>query len=136
MKFVVQRQKPDATATMGELFIEGIHQCFTLEPAVPIPAGTYELIIYPSPHFKRLMPLVSGVPGHTGVEIHWGNWASDTEDCTLVGTVENGDFVGHSVEEFNILFQIIQDAVNSGPQTITYLDPEGMVNTPLLKEGA
>lgn len=127
MKFLVQRKTPDATATMGEMFADGIHLCFTLEPKVPIEAGTYELTIYPSPHFNRLMPLVNGVPGHTGVEIHWGNWATNTEDCTLVGSVVGQDFVGHSVEEFDDIFLKIQASVEAGPTYITYLDAEPTV---------
>ena len=108
---------------MGELLINDSHAAYTLEPAKPIPAGTYDLEITFSPKFNRLMPHVENVPGHTGILIHYGNTALDTSGCTLVGETEGADFIGHSVDEFNVLFQIIQDAVLAGPQTITYLDP-------------
>ena len=107
---------------MGELLINNTHCCYTLEPQNPIPAGTYDLDIQFSPRFNRLMPHVLNVTGHSGILIHWGNWAKDTEDCLLVGETEGTDFIGHSVDEFNVLFQIIQDAVMAAPQTITYLD--------------
>jgi hypothetical protein len=119
---VIQRMPTDEACTMGVMTFGGSMECYTLEPQNPIPAGTYPLTIDWSPHFQRLMPHVNDVPGHTGILIHWGNWAKDTLDCTLVGTTEGADFVGHSVEEFDILFQKIQDALATGPQTISYLD--------------
>ena len=123
MNFVVQRQKQDDTATTGELLINGVHYCFTLEPAKPIPAGTYDLIIDWSVRFGRLMPHVLNVPGYTGIRIHWGNWAINTEGCTLVGETQGDDFIGQSVAEFDQLFRMIQEAVAEGPTTITYLNP-------------
>ena len=130
MSWVIQRQKSSTQSTQGELRIDGQHECFTLEPAIAIDAGTYILSIYWSHHFGRRMPHVDGVPGHSGIEIHWGNWSEDTEDCTLVGTIEEQDFVGHSVEEFNLLFQKIQDAIdsNGGPINIAYLDPPSVAD--------
>ncbi len=69
------------------------------------------------------MPHVDNVPGFTGIEIHWGNFPKDTEGCTLVGTGQGKDFVSHSVAEFDVLFQKLQDAVNADPQqVISYLD--------------
>jgi hypothetical protein len=123
MDFLVQRKTSDGVATSGELLINGVHQCWTLEPAIPIPAGTYSLLIYWSPHFQRDMPHVDGVPGYTGIEIHFGNWAKDTRGCTLVGKTEGIDFVGYSDAEFDVLFQIIQNALLLGPQHIIYADP-------------
>lgn len=120
---VVQRQHPDQTTTLGEMLIGGVHECFTLEPSNTFAAGTFELTIRHSPRFNRLMPHVENVPGHTGILIHWGNWRKDTLDCTLVGQTQSKDFIGHSVIEFDVLFQKIQAALLEGPQTITYLVP-------------
>lgn len=122
MTWVVKRQKPDAVATSGELLIDGQHECYTLEPATPIDAGTYDLTIDWSNRFQRRMPHVNNVPGHTGIRIHWGNWSRDTKDCTLVGQTKGTDFVGHSVDEFNILFQKLDTALQEGPQLISYVD--------------
>jgi hypothetical protein len=122
MNWLVERGKGDGTAVLGELLIGGVHECWTLEPADPIDAGTYDLAVDWSDRFQRLMPHVMNVPNHTGIRIHWGNWAKDTEDCLLVGTVKGTDFVGHSVAEFDILFQKLQDALAEGPVTITYVD--------------
>jgi len=123
--FLVERQPSDGTATMGELLIDGQHECYTLEPPDTFADGTFDLTIDRSIRFGRLMPHVLNVPGHTGIRIHWGNWRKDTQDCTLVGRTQDVDFIGHSVEEFDLLFQKIQDALTEGPQTITYrtVDP-------------
>jgi hypothetical protein len=122
MILIVRRKVSDGVATLGELFINGQHECFTLEPSMPILAGTYNLTIDWSPRFQRLMPHVNTVPGHEGIRIHWGNWTKDTEDCLLVGTTLGTDFIGHSVEEFDRLFIKLQDALMLGPCSITYLD--------------
>jgi hypothetical protein len=122
MSFVVKREKQDTVSTQGQLLVDGVHYCYTLEPAYPIPAGTYNLTICFSPRFARLMPHVEDVPGHTGILLHWGNWSKDTEGCTLVGYMQGMDFVGHSVDAFNLLFLNINDMIKEGPQTITYVD--------------
>lgn len=85
---------PDVT--MGKLYINGVYECEVLEdvyrgglPKVPgrsaIPVGRYSVALTMSPRFGRVMPLVEGVPGFTGVRIHAGNTAGDTEGCILPG---------------------------------------------------
>lgn len=124
MILVVRRKPSDGVATLGELFIDGVHECYTLEPFDPVPAGTYDLVIDWSPKFNRELPRVVNVPGHVGIRIHWGNWAKNTEDCLLVGETIGQDFIGHSVAEFDRLFKKLQDALVEGPLKITYLDGE------------
>lgn len=51
------------------------------------------------------MPHVEGVDGFVGILIHWGNWAVNTEGCTLVGTIKGTDFVGHSKIAFMDIYQ-------------------------------
>jgi hypothetical protein len=136
MRIIVQRRTKDPIATNGEMFLADQHECYTLEPPdakfLPrtitkprcIPAGTYPLTIRWSARFQRLMPHVDNVPGFAGVEIHWGNFPKDTEACTLVGQGQSRDFVSHSVAEFDVLFQKLQDAVTADPQqVISYIDP-------------
>ena len=134
MKFIVQRRQRTSESVQGEMLLDGVHECFTLEPPYKtdgtkprcIPAGTFDLTIRWSPHFNRLMPHVENVPDFTDIEIHPGNWPKNTDGCTLVGKIESENFVGQSVEEFNTLFQKIQDALLTGPQVITYVDPPAL----------
>jgi len=126
MSWVVQRQPSDGTATMGELFIGGLRACWTMEPDKPIAAGTYRLVIDYSPEFKRLMPHVLDVPPcppDRGIRLHWGSIPPNTKGCTLTGETKQKDFLGHTQDEFNILFQQLQTALAEGEVTITYLDP-------------
>lgn len=51
--------------------------------ATAIPAGVYEVRVTYSPRFKRMMPLIVGVPGFSGIRIHGGNKAKHTLGCPL-----------------------------------------------------
>ena len=101
-------------STGGELLVDGIFECWTLEDVVrqgpkihgktAIPEGTYDVIITPSVRFKRNMPLVCAVPGFEGVRIHSGNTSEDTEGCILVGQTRGEDCIGRSRLAFDLLF--------------------------------
>lgn len=111
MNLLVKRTDKSSISTIGELSIGGIHQCYTLEPPVPIPAATYNLTIRWSNRFARLMPHVENVHGHQGIEIHWGNWAKDTQLCTLVGETKSPqvNFIGESRKAFDALFALLSE---------------------------
>lgn len=87
---------------LGELFINGVWECHTLEDVcreklgcpvgewkVPgktaIPHGTYEITLEESPRFGPQTITVNDVPGFSKIRIHAGNTADDTEGCILVG---------------------------------------------------
>lgn len=89
--------------TPGDLYIDGVRFCATLEDAerhgadsqlsaeekrdgeTCIPPGNYQVRLTPSWRFKRDLPLVEGVPLFSGVRFHRGNTTQDTTGCVLVG---------------------------------------------------
>ena len=89
------------TYTIGRLAINGTYFCDTLEPTwrdigvgrpgrkvmgrTAIPEGRYPLVVTFSPRFKRWLPLLLHVPQFSGIRIHSGNTADDTEGCILPG---------------------------------------------------
>lgn len=103
MQLVLTRQFEIDDATIGTLTIDGAFQCHTLEDVqratkirgkTAIPIGTYTVELTHSPRFsanyeKRglgsKMPLLIDVPQFSGVRIHIGNSAKDTDGCILVG---------------------------------------------------
>lgn len=143
MNLTVKRQPSKNGTTLGELFIDGSFECYTLEdeireiPGKPvlewkvhgktaIPSGTYNVIISASPHFKRNLPEILSVPGYVGVRIHPGNYAIDTEGCLLVGNHQDpvACCVLNSRDAFDSLYPKIELAIsNKEPVMITYLNP-------------
>ena len=63
MYICLYRNKPQGSAITGRLVIDGRWFCNTLERVgYEIPALCYHVAITMSPKFKRLLPLVTGVP--------------------------------------------------------------------------
>lgn len=101
-------------------------ECFTLEDQerlekapgkTAIPPGKYEVVVTFSNRFQKLLPLLLNVPGFSGVRIHSGNTAADTEGCILVGGDDGNPrdgWLGRSREAFAPLFAKIQAAIASG----------------------
>ena len=119
MQITVKRLHKTDTSTIGELLIDGLFECYTLEDIerpvkikaeTAIPKGTYKVIINQSNRFKRLMPLLLNVPNFEGVRIHAGNTNHDTEGCILVGRTRSRDFIGQSRKAYEKLFKKMQAA--------------------------
>lgn len=108
--------------TIGKMYIDGEYYCDTLEDKdrglkqtdsdiskkkvygkTAIPTGTYNVELTYSPKFKRILPLIDNVRGFSGIRIHNGNTAADTEGCILVGRNTIVGMVTHSVETLNKL---------------------------------
>jgi len=119
MKIEVKRLHRTENSTIGELLIDGVWECYTLEDKerdvkikseTAIPKGTYKVIINRSNRFKRLLPLLLNVPNFEGVRIHSGNTNHNTEGCILVGRTRSKDFIGQSRKAFDSLFAKMQKA--------------------------
>jgi len=124
MQLRLDRIQIDPDVTIGSLAIDGTWQCWTLEDVVrpkavkvpgqtAIPFGRYRVIITPSPRFGRELPLLIDVPFFSGVRIHPGNTAADTEGCILVGTERGADgkSITRSRQAFDNLFIKLSDAL-------------------------
>ena len=119
MKIQIKRLHRTENSTIGELLIDGVWECYTLEDKerdvkikneTAIPRGTYKVIINQSNRFKRLLPLLLNVPNFEGVRIHSGNTNHNTEGCILVGRTRSKDFIGQSRKAFDSLFAKMQKA--------------------------
>jgi hypothetical protein len=119
MKLALKRLHKTNNSTIGELTVDELFQCYTLEDIerevkikseTAIPKGTYKVIINHSNRFKRLLPLLIDVPGFEGIRIHSGNSNHDTEGCILVGETRSKDFIGKSRKAFDKLFEKMKKA--------------------------
>lgn len=133
MKLQLKRMVLTDRSAIGELFVDGKRECYTLEDTVrevdgqpvaawkiphetAIPRGTYAVIVNYSQRFKKELPLLLDVPGYSGVRIHSGNKPADTEGCILVGQLVAGrkDWVGNSLITMARLMQKLEAAYDRG----------------------
>ena len=129
MRLTLKRIANNKTYCIGKLYINGKYFCDTLEDVdrgldstmteeeikkikvkgeTAIPTGIYKIILNYSPKFKKVMPLITNVKGYSGVRIHAGNSAKDTEGCLLVG---KNTIVGRLTESrkmYDALFKRLQ----------------------------
>lgn len=141
MHMLLERLQLDPDVTIGSLSVDGDFRCWTCEDPVrgdgdpaavnawkvpgksAIPYGLYAVQITPSQRFQRLMPLLIAVPGFTGVRIHPGNTAADTEGCILVGRDRYSKSIGHSILAYAPLFAELQYALQRGGVTLEIVGP-------------
>ena len=131
MELQLIRKIKSAKSTVGELTVNGVKACFILEDVdrgltqdmpltelqskkvfgqTAIPTGRYEVTITFSNRFQRLLPLLLNVPGFTGIRMHPGNSAADTDGCLLPGTHAGENWVYDSRIAFKKLCDVIQQA--------------------------
>lgn len=117
----VKRKWRTPKSTIGEMYIDGKFECYTLEDFVrapgekkvygetAIPAGTYRVVIDFSTRFQRRMPHILDVPDFDGIRIHAGNSPVNTLGCVLVGDTlgdpKNPDDIAQSKIAFERLFR-------------------------------
>lgn len=95
--------------TLGELLLNGVRFCYTLEDQVrpagvkvkgktAIPAGLYRVKLTMSPKFGRITPQIMDVESFDGVRMHGGNKPEDTEGCPLVAFKRIGNMIQGTAE--------------------------------------
>lgn len=133
-KLTLWRKWFSTQSTIGELYVGGIFECFTLEDRIrargikiygrtAIPEGVYPYIIDYSQRFARMMPHILNVPGFSGVRIHPGNTAAATEGCILVGLQRGVDRIISSRLAYDALFLRLVGDGGKGEIEIANVNP-------------
>lgn len=137
MELEVVREPSKNGTTLGMLYADGVKECETLEDelrgtqeakvygATAIPPGRYRVVLTRSPRFQKVLPELLNVPGFTGVRIHAGNSAKDTEGCILVGEERGGLGLLRSKPALIELMALLSTVIEGGEQVwITITNPE------------
>lgn len=122
MLIKVTRKWFSPKSTIGLISVDGIKCGFSLEDVaradgvkIPketaIPAGEYQVTLDYSEHFKEIMPHILDVPRFSGVRIHKGNRADQTEGCILVGLGKGEDLVYNCSPVYDYIYGSIEEAL-------------------------
>lgn len=128
MKVDIYRKIETAESITGEFWLDGVKQCYCLEPSRTTPVhpghpciqpGTYKVVLTMSPHLGYVCPEVLDVPGRTAIRWHIGNFPRDVLGCCVVGTILGDDFVGNS----RVAFEALMAKLEGQEITAEYHDP-------------
>jgi hypothetical protein len=148
MELKVKRLKNNGKATLGELYINGVFECYTLEDEpreikvmgeTRIPKGRYQIKlreegrVYTSYRQKyrwhtKGVPHLQNVPGFTYILIHIGNTEVDTAGCLLVGTKYSDYKLLNSTVAYKGLYDKIASVIDKEEVWITYEDLDTITN--------
>lgn len=129
MNIKLVREDFTEESTIGEMFVNGVFNCYTLEDKVretepkvygktAIPYGHYDVVINWSNRFQKYMPLLINVPNFEGIRIHSGNTYADTEGCILVGNYRSKNLITESRKAFASLMKKLQSVEKKEKITI------------------
>jgi hypothetical protein len=79
-----------------------------------IPRGYYDVKVTWSEKYQRNMPLVVDVPGFSGIRLHPGNSAKDTEGCILFGKNDKVGWISDSRYWTDKIYRLINTALAKG----------------------
>lgn len=138
MKLTLKRKEFLKDRTLGELYINDVYFCDTLEDTdrgmhfdypleeikaikqygiTAIPYGIYKVVMTYSPKFKQVLPLLLNVPAYGGIRIHSGNTPEHSLGCILVGK-RYGDVVVNSKATLQKFLPLLTKASKSEEITI------------------
>jgi len=130
MNLRLERKEFYEECTIGGFFIDGEFAYYSLEDKdrylenggskIPketaIPRGRYRVTISYSNRFQKMMPQLLDIPQFTGIRIHAGNTAVDTEGCVLIGMEH--DIPTHNImrsrDAFNDFFPRLAKGLTEG----------------------
>ena len=127
----LNRIKYTDKSTIGELYINDVFQCYTLENTWMdnikrlscIPIGCYKLITKTYGRFYKQynhpIIMLNDVPNRSEILIHRGNYPKDTLGCILLGDTIGEDYIGNSRNTYNKIYPIIINQIVDGD---TYID--------------
>ena len=132
MELTLVREPTCEGFTRGELFIDGVHECYTIEDQVrkykEVPGGTaippyldqeplrFRVVLTKSPRFNKVLPELLNVPDFRAVRIHSGNTADDSEGCIIVGQRQGKSAVFESRDAMIELMAALDAATEGGEQ--------------------
>jgi hypothetical protein len=132
MELTLLREPTSEGFTRGELLLDGVHECFTIEDQVrtykEIPGGTaippylgrppmrYRVVLTKSPRFWKVLPELLNVPDFKGVRVHAGNTSADTEGCLIVGQRQGKAAVFDSQAAMVELMAALSGVIDNGEQ--------------------
>ena len=135
MKLILERYEFYPNTTIGRLYVNGKLLCRSMEDKdrkldstmslseivrrkiygrTAIPYGTYKVDITYSPKFKRMMPIILGVPGYAGIRFHQGVTHKNTLGCPLVGMENYGERLIRTNEAYRKFFKLLYGAKLKG----------------------
>jgi hypothetical protein len=94
IELTLARFEYTSKSTLGAFYNGSKYQCNMLEDAIrkvkvygqtAIPCGRYRVDFTWSGRFNRQLPILVNVPLFSGIRIHSGNTAEDTDGCPLPG---------------------------------------------------
>ena len=143
------RSYPKDEYTIGLLYVKGRYFSATLEDTdrgllqtmpleeirrikikgkTAIPKGTYKILLTESEKFKNrawakpyggLVPILVDVPGYSGIRIHPGNTAADTDGCILPGqNLQPGKVLNSTVTYRKLMDEYLYPAHLAGEEII------------------
>ena len=130
MNLTLKRLNLTPNYTEGELYVNGVYFCKTLEDTnrdlnkngqfdnnekkvygeTCIHYGKYKVILSYSPKFKRELPEILEVPDFQGIRIHRGNKISDTLGCVLCGEKVKNGYLSNSTPYEIKLVELLKQA--------------------------